>query len=404
MWFGFGMCRNPAHLAKKNVKHFAFLPNSKGPFTQEAQAHLCANFQTNPLMLLTLHACVAKCSASWNTKHIRIELGPLHLRGVWPRSHRTRKQICVQTIWCFLQLVWTLLFAPVCSIICVRVLWGAPRPVWTWPKEGVWSLHCEVFWPCDRGIQETETCEGRSTSRTKGLYIGTCSPGREGSPWTRKRKLGQTRSVYRCTSCDLRLITGKLRVLMTMTGRKPSHLQPLDFTSGSVGPFAPKVFVSKIMKFSANFKEKTLFGVNFGLRAPGLGSKLKTPLPFPDQSPRSATIFGFLSWIHCWNTLGLWLGGNGHNRCSQICKGSIRHARMALPIRKYSQSHWQWFHDTGLELCISRFSGGGLSAEQCSWTAPEKKTPTSTRKTGVGWNWLPLTLDQGQWNIEWPVW
>ncbi len=46
-----------------------------------------------------------------------------------PRSHRTRKQICaqiwVQTLWCFLQPVWTLTFATMCSRICVRVLRGA---------------------------------------------------------------------------------------------------------------------------------------------------------------------------------------------------------------------------------------------------------------------------------------
>ena len=43
-------------------------------------------------------------------------------------------QICVQTLWCCLQPVWTLPFTAVCSIICVRVLQGAPRLVWTGPK------------------------------------------------------------------------------------------------------------------------------------------------------------------------------------------------------------------------------------------------------------------------------
>ncbi len=41
-----------------------------------------------------------------------------------PRSHRTRKQICmqicVQTLWCCVQPVWTLLFTTVCSASCVN--------------------------------------------------------------------------------------------------------------------------------------------------------------------------------------------------------------------------------------------------------------------------------------------
>ena len=52
------------------------------------------------------------------------------IHPVWevfrPHSHRTRKQICmqscVQTLWCCLQPVWTLPLTTVCSMICVRVL------------------------------------------------------------------------------------------------------------------------------------------------------------------------------------------------------------------------------------------------------------------------------------------
>ena len=43
-----------------------------------------------------------------------------------PRSHRTRRQICmqicVQTLWCCLQPVWTLPFTAVCPIICACLL------------------------------------------------------------------------------------------------------------------------------------------------------------------------------------------------------------------------------------------------------------------------------------------
>ncbi len=52
-----------------------------------------------------------------------------------PRSHRTRKQIgaqiCVQTLWCCLQPLWTLPLTTVCPIICL--LGGALRTVWTGP-------------------------------------------------------------------------------------------------------------------------------------------------------------------------------------------------------------------------------------------------------------------------------
>ncbi len=59
----------------------------------------------------------------------------LHGCRIRPHSHRTHKQICiqicVQTLWCCLQPVWTLPLTAVCSIICVRVLQGAPLSVWT---------------------------------------------------------------------------------------------------------------------------------------------------------------------------------------------------------------------------------------------------------------------------------
>ena len=69
----------------------------KGPFTQDAKAHLHANLHAKPLMLLAA--------------------------------------------------VWTLLFTAVCSIICVRLLQGAPRPVWTGPN--IQRISCgtvEVLW------------------------------------------------------------------------------------------------------------------------------------------------------------------------------------------------------------------------------------------------------------------
>ena len=54
-----------------------------------------------------------------------------------PCSHRMREQICtqicMQTLSCCMQPVWTLPFTTVCSIICMRMLQGAPRPVWTGP-------------------------------------------------------------------------------------------------------------------------------------------------------------------------------------------------------------------------------------------------------------------------------
>ena len=61
----------------------------------------------------------------------------LHCTNFRPRSHRTRNQvctqICMQTLWCCLQAVWTLPLTTMCSKICVCLLWGALRPVWTGP-------------------------------------------------------------------------------------------------------------------------------------------------------------------------------------------------------------------------------------------------------------------------------
>ncbi len=57
--------------------------------------------------------------------------------SVRPRSHRMRKhicvQICMQIFWCCLQSVWTLPLTAVYSIICMPLLRGALRPVWTGP-------------------------------------------------------------------------------------------------------------------------------------------------------------------------------------------------------------------------------------------------------------------------------
>ncbi len=73
--------------------------------------------------------------------HIQIFANLKHFHIFWtlrPCSHRTRKQICmqicVQTLWCCLQPVWTLALTTVCPINCLRLLQGAPRPVWTGPK------------------------------------------------------------------------------------------------------------------------------------------------------------------------------------------------------------------------------------------------------------------------------
>ncbi len=51
--------------------------------------------------------------------------GPVHTGRLAP--------IWMQTLSCCLQPVWTLPFTAVCFIICVRVLQGAARPVWTGP-------------------------------------------------------------------------------------------------------------------------------------------------------------------------------------------------------------------------------------------------------------------------------
>ncbi len=72
---------------------------------------------------------IAKC---WTTFCTRCYLRP--------HSHRTRKPICMQTLWCCLQPVWTLPFAAVSSIICMHVVQGAPRPVWTGPNAEKWPL------------------------------------------------------------------------------------------------------------------------------------------------------------------------------------------------------------------------------------------------------------------------
>ncbi len=70
----------------------------------------------------------------WSLVEVTVNLK----RSFRPRSHRTHKQICtqiwVQTLWCCLQPVWTLPLTTVCSIFCVRLLQGAPHPVWTGPK------------------------------------------------------------------------------------------------------------------------------------------------------------------------------------------------------------------------------------------------------------------------------
>ncbi len=60
---------------------------------------------------------------------------PCATRGsIRARSHRTRKQISMQTLWCCLQPVWTLPLTIMCSKIGIHLLRGAPRPVWTGPK------------------------------------------------------------------------------------------------------------------------------------------------------------------------------------------------------------------------------------------------------------------------------
>ncbi len=88
-----------------------------------------------PLTLVTSEGCTRKSEGDWPP------LGEIN--SLWfelrARSHRTRKhictQICMQTLWCCLQAVWTLLLTTMCSIICVHMLQGAPHPVWTGPKK-----------------------------------------------------------------------------------------------------------------------------------------------------------------------------------------------------------------------------------------------------------------------------
>ncbi len=77
--------------------------------------------------------------------HYKMAGGPKlqPLSSLGPRSHRTCQQICVQTLWCCLQAVWTLPLTTICSIIYVCLLRGALRPVWTGPRSI--ALYWELF-------------------------------------------------------------------------------------------------------------------------------------------------------------------------------------------------------------------------------------------------------------------
>ncbi len=92
----------------------------------------------------------------------------------WPHSHRTRKQICaqicVQTLWCCLQPVWTLLFTAVCSIICMRGLQGAPCPVWTAPRD---VQKTQYQWT-NKGVYQRPSCALHNRSRHIGSWEQPC--------------------------------------------------------------------------------------------------------------------------------------------------------------------------------------------------------------------------------------
>ena len=72
-----------------------------------------------------------------------------------PRSHRTRKQLCtqlcMQTLCCCLQSLWTLPLTIMCSKICICLLRGVPRPVWTGPDLILCGTFASVGWGMQRG-------------------------------------------------------------------------------------------------------------------------------------------------------------------------------------------------------------------------------------------------------------
>ncbi len=77
-------------------------------------------------------------NCSQNSRHSWTTTAEPETLFLGARSHRTRKhictQICMQTLWCCLQVVWTLRLNTMCSIIYMRLLQGVPRLVWTGPK------------------------------------------------------------------------------------------------------------------------------------------------------------------------------------------------------------------------------------------------------------------------------
>ena len=103
---------------------------------------------------------------SQQTPNLFVNLESLHSilwvpreRYLRARSHRTRKQICVQTLWCCLQPVWTLPLTIMCCKMCLRLFRGAPRPVWTGP----W---CASEWYCC-AFEEQRSYEKHTTLKKK---------------------------------------------------------------------------------------------------------------------------------------------------------------------------------------------------------------------------------------------
>ena len=98
----------------------------------------------------------------------RIQRGRSNLcRNIRARSHRMRKHICMQTLWCCLWAVWTLPLTTMCSIIYMCVLWGA-RPVWTGPNGFLVTIIQQQDRETDRHTHtHTHTSAGAHTLNSK---------------------------------------------------------------------------------------------------------------------------------------------------------------------------------------------------------------------------------------------
>ncbi len=125
---------------------------------------------------LNLQWIKKKTRHSWSQKQETIR----------PSSHRMRKHICVQIftqiLWCCVQAVWTIPLTAVCFKICVRVLRGAPCPVWTRPKE-VYLFLDFVQFCITTAMTVTQGCtvsslrsaQGTQQNATKSIYFAMSS-------------------------------------------------------------------------------------------------------------------------------------------------------------------------------------------------------------------------------------